>query len=83
MKRQEDSRPALTGGASFEDNGFWYAQETLVAKGRRVAGDMFHLWHPTARDPDDYYFKQNEIRNDLFGQAYGNPDKMRALIEGS
>lgn len=77
---QEDTHPALTGGASFEDNCFWYAQETLVAQGRRIPGDMFHLWHPSARDPDSDAFKRNEARNDLFSAAYGNPEAMRELM---
>lgn len=67
-------------GWGFEDNCFWYALETLVAQGRRLKGDMFHLWHPSARNPDDPLFKMNERRNELFGNAYGKPDEMRALI---
>jgi Glycosyl transferase family 2. len=67
-------------GWGFEDNCFWYAQETLVAHGRRLEGDLYHLWHPSARDPETDAYKRNEIRNELFGAAYGKPDEMRALI---
>lgn len=80
MSEQEVIHPALTGGVSFEDNCFWYAQETLVAQGRRLAGEMFHLWHPTARNPDDEGYKRNEVRNELFGAAYGNRETMSLLI---
>ena len=67
-------------GWGFEDNCFWYALETLVAQGRRLEGDMWHLWHLSARDPESPQFKHNERLNELFGNAYGKPDEMRRLI---
>lgn len=67
-------------GWGSEDNAFWYKLETLVAQGRRIPGDMFHLWHPSARDPDDELFKRNEARCEQYGAAYGNPEAMRELM---
>lgn len=63
-----------------EDCAFWYKTETFLATGRRLEGDMYHLWHPTARDADSESFKRNMKRQELYGQANLKPDEMRALI---
>jgi hypothetical protein len=63
-----------------EDCAFWYKMETFVAQGRRLEGDMFHLWHPTARDENSDRFKVNMNRMNQYGEANLNPEKMRELI---
>lgn len=63
-----------------EDCAFWYKMETFVAQGRRLPGDMFHLWHPTARDADTESFRVNMARMEQYGEANLNPEKMRELI---
>lgn len=67
-------------GWGGEDCAFWYTMETFVAQGRRLAGDMFHLWHPTARDENADSFRVNIARMEEYGEANLNPEKMRELI---
>lgn len=72
--------PSEFAGWGNEDNAFWYKQETLIAQGRRLPGEMFHLWHPSARDPESVEYQLNELRCNEYGAACGNPEKMRELI---
>lgn len=67
-------------GWGNEDNAFWYKVSTLVAPGRRLDGEMFHLWHPSARNPDSVEYQLNEARCNEYGAADGDPEKMRELI---
>lgn len=63
-----------------EDNAFWYLTETFLATGRRLEGDMFHLWHPTARDENSDWFRINMARQEQYGEANLNPEAMRRLL---
>lgn len=63
-----------------EDCAFWYKTETFIATGRRLPGEMFHLWHPTARDETAETFRVNMARQHEYGEANLNPEKMRELI---
>lgn len=68
-------------GWGFEDNAWWYALETLVAQGRRLGGNIYHMWHPTARKPESPEFQANEALCNEFGAAYGKPEEMKSLLE--
>ena len=75
--------PKEFAGWGGEDNAFWYKLETFVAQGRRLEGDMWHLWHPTARDENSDYFRINMARQQEYGEANLNPEKMKELISAS
>jgi len=72
--------PAEFEGWGGEDCAFWYKTETFLAQGRRLEGDMWHLWHLSARNPDDPTFERNMRQQELYGQANLKPDEMRRLI---
>ncbi len=67
-------------GWGGEDVSFGAALETLVGPGMRLAGDLWHLWHPPAA-PRRRGSPESEALVGRYQQARGNPDVMRALIE--
>ena len=48
---------------------------------RRIAGDLIHLWHPTAEDTHPELTKQNEIRYwHQYAPKFGDREALRALV---
>jgi hypothetical protein len=72
--------PREFAGWGGEDCAFWYKTETFLATGRRLEGDLYHLWHPTARDETSDHFRVNMARQDQYGQANLKPERMKELI---
>lgn len=66
-------------GWCAEDIAFAHAARTFGGGGQRVPGDMWHLFHESAPRP---FANENVSRSGLYHQVAGDPEKMRALIDG-
>lgn len=68
-------------GWGGEDAAFQMACETFGGY-QRLNGEVFHLYHPMQqRDPSTPQFKANVALEKRYVDAFGNPEKMRALID--
>lgn len=67
-------------GWGYEDTAFAAAAETFGGS-IRLPGDVWHLWHPTAREgkPGTPAWSINAAKGQRYRAAIGNPDAIRAL----
>lgn len=66
-------------GWGGEDIALAFALETLGGGQHRLAGDVWHLWHPPAVKTAEDRWPQQVAE---YAAARGNPDKMRAVLAG-
>lgn len=71
-------------GWGFEDNAFASACVTFGGPYNRLPGEVWHLWHPTAKAEalGSPTFVANKARAALYHDAIGNPIRMRELRLG-
>lgn len=67
-------------GWGFEDTAARVAADALLGPTVRHDGTIYHLWHPTARNPASPLFKANEALMRRYAEAEGNPDAVRAIV---
>lgn len=67
-------------GWGFEDTATRVACDALLGPTVRHTGTIYHLWHPTARNPASPLFKANEALMRRYAEAEGNPDAVRAIV---
>jgi hypothetical protein len=67
-------------GWGFEDTATRVAADALLGPTVRHDGTIYHLWHPTARNPASPLFKANEALMRRYAEAEGNPDAVRAIV---
>lgn len=72
--------PRFTGWG-FEDSAWDIAVSTLVAPTRWMAGPVWHLWHPPARDPEHPSYQAGLDLCRRYEDAYGDVAAVRALID--
>lgn len=72
-------------GWGFEDNAFACSAETFGGRSlEHLDGEVWHLWHPTAREgrPNSPTYRANRERHNLYRAALGDREATRALIDG-
>lgn len=71
-------------GWGFEDNAFACAAETFGRSLEQIEGEVWHLWHPTAKEGRRHSpsYRANRARHELYATALGDPDAVRALQAG-
>jgi len=67
-------------GWGFEDTATRVACDALLGPTVRHTGTIYHLWHPTSRDPNSPLFKANQALMRRYEAAEGRPNKVRALV---
>lgn len=67
-------------GWGYEDTAFAAACETFGGT-LRILGELWHLWHPTAREgkPGTPVWQLNAARGQRYRAAIGQPDVIRAI----
>lgn len=68
-------------GWGYEDTAFAAAAQTFGHGIIRMPGELWHLWHPTAKEgrPGTDTWSRNSTRGQRYRAAIGNPEAIRAL----
>lgn len=68
-------------GWGFEDVAFNDTALTVLGSTERIAGDLWHLWHPVDKtnDAENAYYQANLALCQRYIAAKGNPEVVMAL----